>query len=118
MRKDWTFRIKADIVGEAATKKSAYHRGRALFWKIELESVQDRIKSSGVTMEEQGVTGGVRIVAKIDSTMANRANECGEKMKDHQTKAEEYEAFAMALRLLNSGETVELDVADITYFGL
>jgi hypothetical protein len=116
-RSTWQFTFTCQKVAAAAAAKAAHHRAREQFWTAQHAKAEEDLKTKGVQMREQPITGGNRIEAVLDPGLAARVNECGVKRDKHREQAEEYEAFQRALEL-NAEHEVRLDVQDITWFGL
>lgn len=117
MRNKWIIPLTPGEVAAAAGKKAEHHRSRWQFWQAEIDKADRDLREKGVEMREMPVTGGQRIQPMFDPQRVARVEECRGKINEHEKKALEYEAYVRFLELQGTG-LVELDVDDITYFGL
>jgi len=118
-REAWRFLFDAKSVAEAAHRKVLHHSARMEFWKGEYELAEGKMRSEGIKLTEQPVTGGHRLQALIDPTIQQRMEECRGKIAEHERKRDDYGAYLRAAQIAaERGETLEVSVDDIRFFGL
>lgn len=118
-RQEWKFRFTAKEVAEAVHRKVVHHASRLEFWQGEAELAEVKMRSEGIKLTAQPVTGGHRLQALIDPTIGQRMEECRSKIQEHERKREEYAAYLRAAQIaVEQGELLTVDVDDIRFFGL
>jgi hypothetical protein len=116
-RSNWIFEYHGEDLIDSTSKRLSYHQGRRKFWDTEAEKVEKEIRDKGVSLEERGVTGGVRFEARIDAVLGQRLAECRTKSDSHRSLAEQYEAYRHEFNR-NPQSNFKLRIADLKFFGL
>jgi hypothetical protein len=117
LRRQWRFGYQAGRLVRPADEKREHHRDRARWWQDELEKAEKDLRQHGVEFREYPVTGGTQVNPVLDPTRQARVQECRQKVKDHESLAEEYALYARAFEL-NPDVELELDAEDVKFFGL
>lgn len=120
-RQVWEFVYQASAVAGAAEKLAKYHRGRAAWWETESKKAEAQLKKKGFEYQEEIHTMGkdVRIVG--DPELAKRVAQCGQKVRDHADKEDQYTTWARALRTgakRGKSQELTLTIEDVLFFGL
>ena len=116
-RQNWRFdHITSRLVAPAETK-AEYHRQRQAHWSNELEIAREKFKNEGINWREHPVTGGIQVTPIIDPERQRHVTLCQEKVNTHHSQVELYESYIRAFKT-NLSAVLQLDVEDITFFGL
>ena len=116
-RREWKFAYPADRLRRAAAEKKAYHQERHRFWTKELKKAENEVRNHGIDFRDYQVTGGSRLEAVIDPSLAKRYSESRRKLEKHQDRIDEYDRFERAFAK-HLDDSYELDIDDMTFFGL
>lgn len=116
-RDGWTFAYTGAELSKALVPRLNYHTERADYWEDEMKSTEDKIRTSGISIEEYGVTGGSRFEAKIDTALGARLTEAREAFKVHRKLVEEYLALDSEF-YREPQRRYELKLGDLRFFGL
>jgi hypothetical protein len=116
-RSGWTFTYQAPHLQEASKERKEYHERRIKFWTSEKKKAEKEVRDHGIDFRDYPVTGGSRLEAVIDPGLAKRYTESERKLKKHKVLVEEYDRFERAFAG-HSSEEYQLDIDDMTFFGL
>ena len=116
-RSEWTFTYQAPRLMEASKARKEYHEKRLEFWTREKKKAEKEVRDHGIDFRDYPVTGGSRLEAVIDPSLAKRYTESERKLKKHKAGIEEYDRFERAFAK-HSSEVYQLDIDDMAFFGL
>jgi hypothetical protein len=129
LRIKWEFEYTAKVLAAAAIEQREFRDNRINFWEGKKESVMERIKSEGLTIDESladqfaasntkyGSSGGRGATVMIDPTMQADLDECVQKIRVHTEFRKQYDAWAQLLSA-NPETRIKLDHDDwMFYFG-
>jgi hypothetical protein len=114
-RNDWRVQVSSAKLAAQSQQRAQYHEQRLTWWKDEEAKAREAIRDSGVEYREQQVTGGERFEAIIDPSLSRRLSECGQKINNHRSGADEYLRWAAFLAAMN-GVALTLSREDFHYF--
>lgn len=126
----WTFIYPVAEVLAGAKEKKKYHETRKIWWGDKKTETITKIKSEGITITESIVeelsklgystqrNGGPQVT--IDNKMQQDLSECVSKIKEHELRIKEYDAWVQILTAkaaLNvPNDTLTLTQTDWLYF--
>jgi len=106
------FRYDSDELQRAAEKQAAYHREREAYWSGEADRLEVEVRTSGVELREQQVTGGAQFHAVIDADLGKQLSDARTKRDYHRAKARRFEAYAGAFGHANTTYLLTIDEVD------
>lgn len=116
-RNGWKFPYTGGELAETLQSRLRYHTERAAYWRDEATHTEERIRTSGIHIEEFGVTGGSRFEAKIDHSLGTRLSEARDALKVHDRFVDQYLAFQHEFNK-DPKRVYELQLGDLRFFGV
>lgn len=117
-RERWTVKVNAETLKQCCKERRRYHEDRCNFWGEQHKIAEEKLRSCGIKLESLPITGGQRMEAKLDSSLANRLGECENKIKHHKDCVARFVAYQAFLSQLGPQAEVDLNVDDVLYFNL
>ena len=116
-RDKWDFEFLGSALIKPCQKRLDYHKKREDHWTKEAKATEDQIRAKGVSLEERGITGGVRFEARVDTVLGERLGEQRGKLEKHRKLREQYEGFAHEFER-TPNRTFALKISDMRFFGI
>jgi hypothetical protein len=128
LRNEWEFSYTTEQLADAASAQFAFRNERVLVWEQKKAEVIERIKASGINVQDSLAElmsnnpgkymatrshRGAQIT--IDVTMQADLDECVEKIQEHKTFREQYAAWAKVFAG-NPGQSLKLHHDDWVFF--
>src|SRR6266478_6038948 len=123
-RNSWKFTYNADKLLLAAETKINWHEGRLKWWKDKREEIKGTIRSEGIEIDESVAAAeeGYKFSSaqrgasvSIRNDLVSDLNECVNKVKEHQSKVRDYDAWRQVLA--SQGQvSLELQQDDWLFF--
>lgn len=117
-RNRWTVKVKATTLINRCKERIEHHESRANFWEEEHTAAEKELRESGITLKHVPISGGERVEAALDSSLARRVAECENKVKRHRDAILHFKAFRSFFSLAQHEESFELNADDVLYFNL
>jgi hypothetical protein len=117
-RNRWTVSVAVADLVKACEARMAYHRERLAFWTTANTEAEKELRTDGLTVKKFEVSGGSRIEAQVDPSLAKRVGECQSAKKRHQEAINRFGAFASFCALCGADAKLDLNADDVLYFNL
>lgn len=115
IRDSWKFSYQSSVVAAAAGERARYHNDLVNDSQLKLDRAIDTLKTKGVQFQQY--VGGGEIHAIYDPGFVDTVVACATELGYHIEQEICCDAYSRALRL-GGEKLIELDLADIEYFGL
>jgi len=123
-RDKWTFQFAAGAVLEAAEQRMRHHRQRLVHWLARVEAAKADLKDSGIdwreAVDKRARYSGSQYVDQpvFDGLKLEVLREAQERVAHHRKEKDTYETWMGVLGTSDRERPLDLDFADVVYFGL
>lgn len=123
-REKWTFQFAAGVVLDAADQRVRHHQQRLVHWLARVEAAKADLKDSGIDWRE-AVDKRSRYPSSqyvdqpvFDTLKLEVLREAQERVAHHRKEKDAYETWMGVLATSERDRLLDLDFADVVYFGL
>lgn len=116
-RTTYTITVDSRILAGGARRLAGYHTERLSWWEDEMAAAEAQLKEHGLTIQEYQQTGGARLQAQLDPGLAQRLQECQQKVASHRAARDDYQSWAIFFAHEPEQER-PVNAADFRYFDL
>jgi hypothetical protein len=116
-RHKWTVKVKASRLLGCCDERLSYHAERIEAWDGARKDAEDKLRADGIQLRHYSVTGGERMEAQLDASLAKRVSECEAKLRDHRDAENRFRAYR-SFFVLSGDADIELTADDVLYFNL
>lgn len=115
-RKDWRLHISIADLYTWAKEAVEYHETQVAWWREQQDEAERTLRSDGLTLRQQEVTGGRQVQAVLDPSLAQTLSLAEGKVAHHQKRVIEFLNWQDFFELGGENTMFVIGYEDVDYF--